>query len=118
MPPVGKYTHSTILLFLRPIDPDEYKNRKSRYQYVRTFGKFRCYDQNCLSKKGGRSFWTTRLAWVRIDMYRQTVRLFGQKCKKCHGAQYGARYCYPLPFKYLEWREVCLEAIEKAEKRR
>lgn len=57
-------------------------------------------------------------------MYKQTVRLFGQKCKKCRGAQYGGRYCYPLAFKYLSdkkyagWRDICKEAIDKAERRR
>ena len=106
------------------IDPSDYRNRRSRYQYVRTYGKFRCADPYCLKKDGGRSFWTSGLTSVRFDMFKQTVRLFGQKCKKCRGTQYGGRYCYPLPFKYLcdsryaGWRDICLEAIDKAEQRR
>lgn len=38
------------------IDPNDYRNRRSRYQYVRTYGKFRCNDPNCLKKDGSRSF--------------------------------------------------------------
>ena len=41
------------------IDPSDYRNRRSRYQYVRTYGKFRCADPYCLKKDGGRSFWTS-----------------------------------------------------------
>ena len=96
------------------VDPNEFKKRKSRYQYVHSYGRFRCYDANCLVKNSDRSYWTSRLTWVRFDMYNQTVRLFGQQCKKCRGASYGGRYCYPLPFYYLDWRDVCLKAIDKA----
>ena len=98
-------------------DPNEFRNRRSRYQYVKSYGKFRCWDQNCLKKEGDRSFWTSKLTWVRFDLYKQTVRLFGQKCRKCRGAGYGNRYCYPLSFKYLEWRDICLEALDMAIRR-
>ena len=96
------------------LDPDEFRNRKSRYQFVKAHGKFRCVDPNCLKKNGERSFWTSRLTHVRFDMHKQTVRLYGQKCKKCRGASYGKKYCYPLAFRYLEWRETCLKALKRA----
>ena len=105
------------------IDPNDYRNRRSRYQYVGTYevslkGKYRCHDPNCLKKEGDRSFWTSSFTWIRFDLFKQTIRLFGQKCKKCEGASYGNRYCYPLWFRYLEWRDICLKAIDKGEKRR
>ena len=98
------------------LSPSEFRRRKSRYQYVNEYGKFRCHDTKCLAKNGGPSYWTSRLTWVRFDLFNQTVRLFGQKCKKCRGAKYGGRYCYPIPFKYLEWRNFCLKAVDLAAK--
>ena len=99
------------------LDPNDFKNRKSRYQYIHQHGRFRCYDPNCLAKNGDRSFWTSHLTWVRFDMYNESIRLFGQKCKKCGGERYGRKYCYPLPFYYEDWRAFCITAINKALKK-
>ena len=96
------------------LEPNDFNRRRSRYQYIHDYGRFRCYDPKCLSKKGDRSYWTSHLTWVRFDLYRQTIRLCGQKCMKCRGASYGNRYCYPIPFYYLEWRDFCLKALDRA----
>ena len=109
------------------LQPSEFRGRKSRYQYVNTGvlktqdkndqkGKFRCFDRNCLGKNGKFSFWTSKMTWVRFDMKDQTVRVFGQKCMKCEGKSYGGRYCYPLPFYYVQWRAFCIKAIDKAQR--
>ena len=114
---LGRRESDELLVFFMEwynLDPDEFRNRKSRYQYVKVHGKFRCFAPNCLKENGERSFWTSKLACVRFDMHKQTVRLYGQKCKKCRGSSYGNRYCYPLAFKYLEWRDACLKGLDRA----
>ena len=116
-PRFGRREPDELLVFFMEwynLDPDEFRNRKSRYQYVKVHGKFRCFAPNCLKENGERSFWTSKLACVRFDMHKQTVRLYGQKCKKCRGSSYGNRYCYPLAFKYLEWRDACLKGLDRA----
>ena len=50
-PRFGRREPDELLVFFMEwynLDPDEFRNRKSKYQYVKVHGKFRCFAPNCL----------------------------------------------------------------------
>ena len=90
-----------------------------RYQDIKTNGHYRCLEETC------KLSWQSKHTWIRFDLCRQTIRLFGQTCpsiRKDSNNEKGfknplsnlhlQRYTFPVDFTEIRVSKLCRKAIK------